>query len=588
MHVRIANRLFLWFSMLTVCVALAVFLCLYFAVSPTLKRTAYAALEEAARSDLRAFEQSIATANAVSVNITYSTLIREAMQKLNRNGALTHAELNRAAEQLVAINGTMFPVIQIRLYPERGLMLASGMVNGQYPFDRAALNWLDDVRRADGGKVISAPFQDPSLSRRSYVIALRRIFKLSSRQVLGVVEVVIDARSALTSFASEPAGTVYLVNGEGRVMYPFGGALDDSVISLISGGRGADVAEARKDAAPVLAAWRRSDLTGWTIVTVRDRSEVMRPLMQMMFLTIGITLALLGAAMVFSYILSRQFTRPIGLLAARIRAFSLEAGEGTGPANTDIDELHALDCAFEHLKKDLSRSVNDLLLAREREMESRMMALQSQMNPHFLHNALGNLQALVEIGDLKRAERMIEGMSRMLRYVASDESPMVPLSDELKHVRDYMALMRVRYGEKLRFELDDGGLPADLKVPKLSIQPLVENAVRYGCSGSPPWRVRLTLSRFGPDGWRADVTDDGPGFDAATLEGLMAGVERVRRTGVLPSLKIDGMGLVNIAMRLNLYHGGDFLFHIQNMDGGGSTVSVGSAGGKGTERIGHV
>ncbi len=584
---RIANRLFLWFSVLTVCVALAVFLCLYSAVSPTLKRTAYAALEETARSDLGAFDQSIATANAVSVNITYSTLIREAMQKLNRNGALTHTELNRASEQLVAINGTMFPVIQIRLYPERGQMLASGMVNGQYPFDREALTWMDGVRSADGSKVISSPFRDLSLSKRSYVIALRRVFKLTSRQALGVVEVVVDARSALMPLISEPSDSAYLLDGDGRVMYPFGGALDESVKRLVSGGQGAGVAEAEKGDAPVLAAWRKSDLTGWTIVTVRDRGEVMRPLVQMMFLTIGITLALLGVTMVFSYILSRQFTRPIGVLAARMRAFSLEPGEGASPADTDLDELHALDGAFEHLKKDLSRSVNDLLQAREREMESRMMALQSQMNPHFLHNALGNLQALVETGDLKRAERMIEGMSRMLRYVASDESPMVALSDELKHVRDYMALMRVRYGEKLRFELDDGGLPGDLEVPKLSIQPLVENAVKYGCAGRAPWRVKLSLSRLGADGWRADVRDDGPGFDAATLEGLTAGVERVRRTGVLPSLKIDGMGLVNIAMRLNLYQGGDFLFHIQNMDGGGSTVSVGSPRAKRTEQSGH-
>jgi two-component system sensor histidine kinase YesM len=215
-------------------------------------------------------------------------------------------------------------------------------------------------------------------------------------------------------------------------------------------------------------------MTKWTIVTVRACGAVLRPLTQMMLLTLGITAALLFAVLILSYILSRQITRPIGRLAARMRAFSLESGETHQSEASGIDELAALDGAFENLKTDLSRSVQDLLQAREREMESRMMALQSQMNPHFLHNALGNLQALIEMGDAPRAARMIDGMSRMLRYIASDENPVVPLADEMRHAEDYMALMRLRFGEKLRFELDRGDLPGDMAVPKLSIQPLLK------------------------------------------------------------------------------------------------------------------
>ncbi len=121
------------------------------------------------------------------------------------------------------------------------------------------------------------------------------------------------------------------------------------------------------------------------------------------------------------------------------------------------------------------------------------------------------MQALIELGDSERATRMVDGMSRMLRYVASDESRW-SRSGGGGHVRDYMALMQVRYGEKLRFEFDPGDLPDEMAVPKLSIQPLVENAVKYGCAGAPPWHIRLKLSRF-QEGWRAEVTDDGAGFD---------------------------------------------------------------------------
>jgi hypothetical protein len=104
----------------------------------------------------------------------------------------------------------------------------------------------------------------------------------------------------------------------------------------------------------------------------------------MMFLTMGITLALLFAALVLAYILSRQFTRPIGLLAGRMHAFSLEQARTRARRPATSMSWRRSAARSSTCAPTSPAPVKDLLQARERELESRMMALQSQMNPHFL------------------------------------------------------------------------------------------------------------------------------------------------------------------------------------------------------------
>jgi signal transduction histidine kinase len=150
--------------------------------------------------------------------------------------------------------------------------------------------------------------------------------------------------------------------------------------------------------------------------------------------------------------------------------------------------------------------------------EAQLAALESKVQPHFLFNTLNSIAELIR-QDPAAAERMTERLASLLRSTLAQESTaLVRLEDELRLVRDYLEIERVRFGDRLRYAIDTDPAVADTAlVPRLALQTLVENSIKYAVSprregGS--LRIRVT----GTDGRVCvEVHDDGPGFDAASL-----------------------------------------------------------------------
>lgn len=177
--------------------------------------------------------------------------------------------------------------------------------------------------------------------------------------------------------------------------------------------------------------------------------------------------------------------------------------------------------------------------AREREaalQEQRMLALRAQLEPHFLFNALNAISALVREGDQKMALGGISGLSDLLRYaLAASARNTATVADELQFVRDYLALQRLRYGDRLRVQIDgDDDLLHDIDCPPLVLQPLVENALRHDLD-----------CREGPSDIALSFVRDG--------ETLAIRVSNPVSAQVSPNPGA-GLGLANTRDRLRLMH----------------------------------
>lgn len=144
-------------------------------------------------------------------------------------------------------------------------------------------------------------------------------------------------------------------------------------------------------------------------------------------------------------------------------------------------------------------------------LQARLDALQSRMNPHFLFNSLNTVAALIE-EDPAAAVLAVERLSELLRYTldrAGDR--LVPLTEELHCAREYLELERARFGDRLRVEFDLDGELDGLLLPPLSVQPLVENAVKHGVARSrTPVTIIIAVRRVGRR-FHVEVRDDGPG-----------------------------------------------------------------------------
>jgi LytS/YehU family sensor histidine kinase len=185
--------------------------------------------------------------------------------------------------------------------------------------------------------------------------------------------------------------------------------------------------------------------------------------------------------------------------------------------------------------------------ARRVAAEARLASLESRVNPHFLFNTLNSIAALTH-DNPSGAERMTNQLASLMRSsLDAGSGALVPLGQEVRVVRDYLEIERVRFGDRLRFTIDVPDDAHERLVPRLSLQTLVENSVKFAVSprregGSIAVRAAATEA-----GLRLEVEDDGPGFDPA----------------VVP----DGHGLALLEARLAMTFGGQGRLEVDNRPG---------------------
>jgi two-component system LytT family sensor kinase len=192
----------------------------------------------------------------------------------------------------------------------------------------------------------------------------------------------------------------------------------------------------------------------------------------------------------------------------------------------------------------------------ERLARAELRSLRAQISPHFIYNALAAVAAFIHSRP-EEARELLTEFAEFIRYAFAGKSPYVTLADELGYVEKYLRLEQARFGERMRVrvQVDPDILPA--VVPVLSVQPLVENAVRHGVESRPEGAtIEIEGRSVGPDVWLC-IRDDGAGMDSAAAEAALAGNGR-------------GIGLHNVQSRLRATFGEGY--GIQLGDGPGTEV----------------
>ena len=202
------------------------------------------------------------------------------------------------------------------------------------------------------------------------------------------------------------------------------------------------------------------------------------------------------------------------------------------------------------------------------------MALQSQINPHFYYNSLSSIIILAENGRCEDVVTLCRSLGSIMRYIAKDSENTVTLGEEIDYIKKYLYCMKIRYQSSLNYHINIDESLLDIKIPKLIIQPLVENAIKYGTDCTPPWDIYIK-STVSDDYWRIDVIDSGNGFPDEIIETLNEKINNAKNHIGIPNIEIDGMGLVNVYSRWKLHCGNNIIFTFGNMEKGGGIVSIG-------------
>jgi two-component system sensor histidine kinase YesM len=251
--------------------------------------------------------------------------------------------------------------------------------------------------------------------------------------------------------------------------------------------------------------------------------------------------------------ISVRFTNPIKQLIRYINKIE----SGRLDADIDVnrnDEIGILAKRFHQLMQRL-----DQLITREYRLElanktNQLKALQAQVNPHFLNNALQSIGTLaLQHGD-RKIYSLISSLGKMMRYHMKADGTSVPLSAELDYVRSYLELQRQRFDENLTFDIAADEQARAVQVPKMILQPIVENVFKHGFPDTKgPWVIEIDCQMAEPDVLEIRVGDNGVGIGDETRERLQAMLDRGTNPFEAEGRFEEGIGLYNILSRLRLY-----------------------------------
>ena len=199
--------------------------------------------------------------------------------------------------------------------------------------------------------------------------------------------------------------------------------------------------------------------------------------------------------------------------------------------------------------------------------EAEIKALQSQINPHFIHNALETIRMTYKSGRHENGEQGLVSLGHVLRYQAAQEQDAIPFSAELEFLNKYLSLQKLRYGDRLSVDLEVDPEVEKHSIPYMILQPLVENALKYGVS-SFDHSIALTVRIGVEDGFiTGDVIDEGKGMSPERLEQVIA------EMGAFSGNRQGGIGLANVYQRLQLLFGPSAELHIESHQEVGTIVS---------------
>ena len=284
------------------------------------------------------------------------------------------------------------------------------------------------------------------------------------------------------------------------------------------------------------------------------------------FSLLGMGLLLL-LVIILSYYIPRSITMPItrisrvtdqvakGNLSVRVAAESgAEARMLSDSLNAMIDKINEL----------LDQVTTEQIRLRKAEFE----LLQAQINPHFLYNTLDTIVWLAEAGDQKRVVSMVGNLSDFFRTSLNQGKDIIFIREELAHVRSYLEIQQVRYQDILRYEIT---VPEDLyeyKIPKITIQPLVENALYHGIKNKRGQGTITITGERSENGFVLYVRDNGIGMTQERLNEVRAGIQKLSYTGK------EIYGLYNVNERIRLNFGETYGISIESTYGEGTCVSI--------------
>lgn len=303
-----------------------------------------------------------------------------------------------------------------------------------------------------------------------------------------------------------------------------------------------------------MIAYMNIEETPWQVVAKASLKELFSEEMdrfRSLFVLVMICTVLLLFG--FSLLMAMDILEPIKQLVTGIQKFEEQNVHEEIRVDRE-DELGYLSRCFNKMSSEIDNLLNRVYKEQLTRKEAELKALQAQINPHFLFNTLESINWMAQLNDVPEIRDMVTSLSELMEASIGKGNPMIPLSKELKYIDSYLTIMKYRYGDRLAYESRVEPCALHQEVPKLILQPLIENAIYHGVDKvRKKCLIELTVEKQ-EDQIYIEIKDNGKGIKPEEVRCMNEQFEENRRDYFLEKHS-KGIGLANVNSRLKLFFG---------------------------------
>lgn len=324
---------------------------------------------------------------------------------------------------------------------------------------------------------------------------------------------------------------------------------------------------------PVLITFSTSSVTNWTVISIIPIQILYRKITNLEYVIIITILLCMLLAFFLAVLLSRNITRPISELRALMKKAESGQFDVSIPVRTN-DEIGELSLSFNHMLSRIKELIMKVYKAEILRKEAELNALQAQINPHFLYNTLQIMDVIAEKEGVKVISTVCQSLSRIFRYCINRGKEIVPLSSEIEHMKNYILIQKLRFGNKFDIIYNIEEELYNYQVIKLTLQPLVENALFHGVENKKGQCTIEVSAKKIENTILLTVEDTGAGMDERQLEALNNSLSEEIVHAEIHGYSQSGIGIKNVNARIKLYFGESYGVSIDSKLNVGTAVKV--------------
>ncbi len=435
-------------------------------------------------------------------------------------------------------------------------------------------SWYKNALNANGNAVISSSHvQNLFENEYKWVVSLSRSIKsYNNDKSIGVMLVDLNFNiisSMCSNIKLGHRGYIFIVDSEGNIVYHprqqliYSKLRTENIDKVLKTANGSFIVNGQGEKR--IYTVKTSEYTGWKTVGVTYVNELVgnKKLMQLYYFSGGMVCLLI--AIVVAVFLSRRISKPIKVLEVSMN----EAEKGNFDIKVDIgssDEIGELSKAFNIMIAKIKELMLQNVHEQEQKRKSELKALQAQINPHFLYNTLDSIIWMAEGKKNDEVVMMTSALARLFRLSISKGEEIITIRNEIEHIKSYLTIQKIRYRDKMDFEIEVDENIMKYKTLKILLQPLVENAIYHGIKNKIGTGLIKIVGREEGENVLLQVIDNGVGMTAEELANILKSTS-ISQSG-------SGVGVRNVNERIKLYFGEKYGIEFESKPDEGTTANI--------------